>query len=36
MVIPNYINISNNLIKTNKYNQNFDILRELNDDPEKL
>ncbi len=36
MVIPNYINISYNLIKRNKYNQNFDILRELNDDPEKL
>ena len=27
MIIPNYINLSYNLIKRNKNNQNFDILR---------
>ena len=36
MIIPNYINLSYNLIKRNKYNHIFDILREFNDDPEKL
>ena len=36
IIIPNDINISYNLIKRNKYNQDFDILREFNDDPEKF
>ena len=36
IMIPNGINISYNLIRRNKETPDFDILREINDEPEKF